>query len=315
LSFGRVLVTGGAGFIGSHLVDELVSRGCGVTVLDNLSTGRIENLGYHLKNDEVNFVNGDVRDEAAVNSALRNVDTVYHLAALTSVPYSVRYPKVTHEANVEGTRNLLEACLRNNVERFVFVSTCAVYGEPKYLPIDEFCPPNPISPYAESKLRAEALCRSFSEKNGLETVVFRPFNIYGPRQRKDQRGGVISRFIDRLREGKPPLIYGDGEQTRDFLYVKDAVEAFVTALTCKEAVGETFNIATGVPTSINQLVHSVIELFSSEGIEPEYVDVREGDIKHSYADIGQARMKLGFKPRTSLKEGLLALVRLGDRHG
>ncbi len=309
MSYNKALVTGGAGFIGSHLVERLVADGLDVTVLDNFSTGRTENLAGLSANRRLHFVRGDIRDKDTTYDAIKDVKAIFHLAAVTSVPFSVEHPKETFEVNVDGTLSLLEACLRAGVERFVYVSSCAVYGEPKYLPIDEDCPLSPVSPYAESKLKAEELCRSFCENYGLETVVLRPFNVYGPRQRNDQYGGVIARFIEFLRFGKPPVIYGDGTQSRDFIYVEDAVEVFTLALNNKNVVGGTFNVASGVPTSIDGLASLLIELFGAEGLKPEYADARKGDIKHSYADVKKAKQHLGFEPRVSLKEGLLTLIR------
>jgi len=308
LNYRRVLVTGGAGFIGSHLVDELVKEDFEVRVLDNLSTGRMENIGEHLGNAGLRFVNGDVRDKRVVKEAVMDVEAVFHLAAITSVPYSVKHPDVAHQVNIDGTRNLLEACVLEGVERFIYISSCAVYGEPEYLPIDEKHPARPISPYAESKLEAEHLCWEFQETYGLKTTVFRLFNVYGQRMRNDQYGGVIARFIERLRLGKPPIIYGDGEQTRDFVNVKDVVNAMILALNKEEAFGGTFNVATGVPTSINRLAQLVIELFGADGVKPQRRKARIGDVRYSYADIQEAKTRLGFEPKISLKEGLLSLV-------
>ena len=307
-SIKNILVTGGAGFIGSHLVERLIADGVDVTVLDNFSTGRTENLASLSANRRLRLVKGDIRDKDTAYDAVKDVKAVFHLAAITSVPFSVEHPKEAFKVNIDGTRSLLEACLRAGVERFVYASSCAVYGEPKYMPIDEVCPLSPVSPYAESKLKAEELCRSFCENYGLETVVLRPFNVYGPRQRNDQYGGVIARFIERLRFGKPPVIYGDGTQSRDFIYVEDAVKAFTLALNNKNAVGGTFNVASGVPTLIDGLANILIELFGAEGLKPEYADARQGDIKHSCADIREAKQHLGFEPRVSLKEGLLTLI-------
>jgi UDP-glucose 4-epimerase len=308
-SFARkVLVTGGAGFIGSHLVDRLLKQGCKVIVLDNLSTGKLENLKGRLGDPGFKFVKGDVRDRRDVEEAVKDVDAVFHLAAITSVPYSVRRPNVTRQVNVEGARNLLEACLRGRVERFIYVSSCAVYGEPEYLPIDEKHPARPISPYAESKLEAERLCREFQETYGLKTTVLRPFNVYGLGMRNDQYGGVIARFIERLRIGKPPIIYGDGEQTRDFIHVEDAVRAMILALESEKAVGRTFNVATGSPTSVNRLAQLIIDLFEAKGIKPKHRKARVGDVKHSYANIQEAKAILGFEPKISLKEGLSTLL-------
>jgi len=308
MSYNRILVTGGAGFIGSHLVDELVKEGFEVTVFDDLSTGRIENIRHHSEKRKIRFIEGDVRRRKDVEEALEGVEVVFHLAAITSVPYSVKHSKVTYEVNVDGTRNLLEACLRSSVERFIYLSTCGVYGEPEYLPVDENHPTNPISPYAEAKLKAEQACMKFQEVYGLKTTVFRPFNVYGSRQRNDWYGGVIANFIERLRRGKPPLIYGDGKQTRDFIYVDDAVRAFMAALNHNDAVGRTFNIATGIPTSINKLAQLLMELFGAEGIKPQHTSPRQGDIKHIYANIEKAKHRLGFEPRVSLSEGLTSLI-------
>ena len=304
----RVLVTGGAGFVGSHLVDGLLGEGFDVVVLDDLSTGRLENVKDHLIEEGFRFIQGDIRDREVLRKALEGVDAVFHLAAITSVPYSVEHPDITFEVNVEGTRSLLESCLDLNVGRFIYVSTCAVYGNPKYLPIDEEHPTEPISPYAESKLEAEGLSLSFYKDYGLDVTVFRPFNVYGPRQRNDQYGGVIARFIERLSSGKPPVIYGDGSQTRDFIYVEDVVRAFIGALNCEHASGRVLNVATGNPTSIKELAYMLMRLFGADEMEPLYRDAREGDIEHSYADISEAKNHLGFVPEVSLKEGLMALI-------
>lgn len=307
LSYSKVLVTGGAGFIGSHLVERLVEEGLDVTVLDNLSTGKIENLGC-LNNGTIRFIKGDIRDRDTVEEALKGVKAALHLAAVSSVPYSVENPQATSDVNVNGTRNLLEASARNCVERFIYVSTCAVYGEPEYLPIDEMHPTRPVSPYAATKLEAEQVCTAFRGAYGLGTVIFRLFNVYGLRMRNDSYAGVIPRFIERLRAGEPPTIYGDGRQTRDFIHEKDVVRALLIALSCKDVEGETFNVATGVPASINQLAHLVIKLFRAEGIRPQHVGDRVGDIRHSYADVKKAKICLGFEARTSLEEGLSTLL-------
>jgi len=304
----RVLVTGGAGFIGSHLVDSLLSKGFDVVVLDDLSTGRFENIKSHLNEESFRFIQGDIRDREVLRKALDGVDAVFHLAAITSVPYSVEHPDITFEVNVGGTRVLLESCLDFNVGRFVYVSTSAVYGDPKYLPIDEDHPTEPISPYGESKLEAEELCLRFYKDYGLDVTVFRLFNVYGLRQRNDQYGGVIARFIECLSSGKPPVIYGDGSQTRDFIYVGDVVKAFIRSLYREGLSGKVLNVATGNPTSIRELAYTLMRLFGAEGMEPLYRDAREGDIEHSYADISEAKNHLGFVPEVSLKEGLLELI-------
>ncbi|MEM3703005.1 MAG: SDR family NAD(P)-dependent oxidoreductase [Candidatus Bathyarchaeia archaeon] len=304
----KVLVAGGAGFIGSHLADRLVKDGFAVVVLDDFSTGKLENIKEHIGRENFSLVKSDVRDEKAVREALNGVEAVFHLAAITSVPFSVKYPRVTREINVKGTENLLEMCLKCDVEKFVYASSCAVYGEPKYLPLDEKHPTWPLSPYAESKLEAEGICRSFGEKYGLRTVVLRFFNVYGLRMRRDQYSGVISRFIERLSVEKPPVIYGDGEQTRDFIYVEDVVEAMMLALNKAEASGGTFNIGSGTPLTINRLAALLMEIMGVNGVKPVHRKARRGDIRHSYAEISLAETVLGFKPQTPIEEGLAKLA-------
>jgi len=312
MNFGRVLVTGGAGFIGSHLVTRLLKEGFGVVVLDNLSTGSLENLELCLENENFRFVKGNIIDKQAVREALKDVEAVFHLAAITSVPYSVEYPDVTREVNVDGTQRLLEECLSTGVERFIYISSCAVYGEPEYLPIDEKHPARPVSPYAESKLEAERLCREFQKAYGLKTTIVRPFNVYGPRMKGSRYGGVIARFIERLRSNKPPIIYGDGTQTRDFVHVWDIINALMLTLNSQKAIGEIFNVASGVATSIGQLAKLVMELSGVDGLKPLYRPARKGDIKHSYADISKAKAKLGYEPKISLKEGIATLFRQAE---
>ncbi|RJS81996.1 SDR family oxidoreductase [Candidatus Bathyarchaeota archaeon] len=308
MKYDRVLVTGGAGFIGSHLVEGLLRCGIEVIVLDDLSVGRTSNLSRCMGSRRLKFVRGDIREREAVKDSLKDVKAVFHLAALTSVPYSVEHPEVTHEVNVEGTKRLLEACLDSMVERFIYVSSCAVYGEPRYLPVDEEHPLAPLSPYAHSKRVAEQVCFEFQETYGLKVTVLRPFNVYGSRQRGGQYGGVVTKFIERLFAGKPPIIYGDGTQTRDFIYVKDAVTAFILTLKSPHAVGKTFNVATGKPTSINRLAQLLADLLNVKNVKPIYAEPRQGDIKHSYADITRIRTCLGFEPQTSLKKGLSTLI-------
>ncbi|MEM2240481.1 MAG: NAD-dependent epimerase/dehydratase family protein [Candidatus Bathyarchaeia archaeon] len=307
MSYGRILVTGGAGFIGSNLVDALVEKDFSVVVLDNFSTGRMENLKHHLGSRGFRLIKGDIRDGLVVKEALKGVEAVFHLAAIVSVPYSIGNPHVTREVNVDGTRRLLESCLEGEVEKIIYTSTCAVYGEAEYLPIDERHPTKPISPYAESKLEAENLCRIFGEKYGFEVVTLRLFNVYGLRVQTNQYGGVIARFIERLKSGKPPVIYGDGRQTRDFVHVSDVVKAMVLALNNGSVAG-TFNIGSGLPTTINDLARLLIDIFGIRGIEPIYQEARSGDIRHSYADIRLAQNVLKFKPSIGLKEGLSNLL-------
>lgn len=304
----RVLVTGGAGFIGSHLVDRLVSEGCRVVVLDDLSSGTLENIRGHLNGRNVRFIEGDVRSLDVMEEAIKDVDLVCHLAAVVSVPYSIREPLLTHEVNVTGTLNLLIASLKHEVERFVYLSTCAVYGEPNYLPIDEAHQTNPVSPYAASKLAAEHYCMAFQQAYGLKTVILRPFNVYGPRQ----NDGVVAQFIQRVKKGSQPIIYGNGGQTRDFVYVWDVVDAIVLALKHDGAVGKIFNLGTGKATTVNELAGLLLRIFGKD-LKPKREEPRIGDVKQSCADIDKAEKELGYKPCFSLEKALRDFVEYEEK--
>ena len=253
----NVLVTGGAGFIGSHLVDKLVSGGVCVKVLDNLSTGSLNNISRHLNSGKVEFIEGDLRDLAILKNAVKGVSQVVHLAAIISVTFSTDNPAVTYDVNTSGTLNLLQASAEAGVKRFVFVSSCAVYGEPVFLPVTESHPTNPISPYADSKLKAEKHCLDFDQKSCLEPVVLRFFNVYGPRQGLNDYSGVITKFLDNIKHCKPLVIYGDGLQTRDFVNVSDVVDSIVASIQSSKAAGEIIHIGTGKPTSINKLTETL----------------------------------------------------------
>lgn len=303
----RVLVTGGAGFIGSHLVDRLVAEGYGVRVLDDLSAGKLENIAGHLRAGRVDFVKGDIRDSAVVAKCLDSVAVVVHLAALTSVTFSVANPDLTFDVNAFGTLNLLRTCVEQAVDKFVFVSSCAVYGDPEFLPVDEGCKANPISPYAESKFLAERYCLRFDKRKLLRSVVLRFFNVYGPRQGLNDYSGVITRFVDRVRKKEPLVVYGDGSQTRDFVSVHDIVEAVLASMRSVAAQGQVFNIGSGKPTSINELAKTILELAGVD-LEIRHEKPRVGDIKDSYADISKAKKVLGYKPRVDLREGLEGLI-------
>ena len=300
----RVLVTGGAGFIGSHLVDALLARGDAVTVIDNLSSGSLDNLKTHTGNPAFRFIQGDIRDAEAVKRALADADAVIHEAAMISVPLSIKDPELAHSVNVEGTLALLKASLTKGIKRFVYASSCAVYGEQAQLPISEDAPPKPLSPYASSKLAAEQNCHTFYELEGLETVCLRYFNVYGPRQTGGEYAGVMIKFLERLRADQPPIIYGDGEQTRDFVHVGDIVGATLLALEREGVAGEVLNIGTGRAASINELCRIFLGAAGKTGIKPVHEAPRAGDIKRSRADIKKAMKLLGFKPKISLEEGV-----------
>jgi len=304
----KILITGGAGFIGSHLVDYLLKIGYETVVLDNFSYGKIENIRQYMNNQSFHLIKGDVRSSEDVKEALKGVDAVYHLAAIVNIPLSIENPLLVDEVNVEGTLNLLGACVKHDIRRFVYVSTCAVYGEARYLPIDEEHPTNPLSPYGASKLAAEHYCKVFHQIHGLQTVCLRFFNVYGPRQPSGPYGGVITTFLESLRKEEPLVIYGNGNQTRDFLYIADAVKVCELALYCKNCSGKTFSVGTGTQTSINELARVLIKLLDKPKAKVIHADERRGDIVESYADISRVKKELGFKPKFSIHEGLEKLV-------
>ena len=309
LDFSEILVTGGAGFIGSHIVDRLLDEGFKVRVLDNLSTGDITNLAQHQNKKSFQFIEGDIRNFHLVKRAVECVDAVFHEAALVSVTRSVENPLLSNEINITGTVNLLKACVDAQVKRFIYASSCAVYGDTETLPNHENLAPKPLSPYAVEKLAAEKYAKVFHNVYGLETVSLRYFNVYGPRQKCGPYSGVISIFINRLLENKPPIICGDGEQTRDFINVKDVVEANMLALSKRKAVGEVFNISTGEATTINKLTETIQKIMDKTSLKPVHAEPRPGDIKHSYGDISKARRNLEYEPKVQLEKGLSELVK------
>jgi UDP-glucose 4-epimerase len=299
----RVLVTGGAGFIGSHLVKALVKAGHQVRVLDNLSTGSVENLADVL--DAIEFVRGDVSDYGAVESAVRGVDAVVHLAALIDVAESVEKPDLYFGVNVRGTYNVAKAS--RNINTFVFASSSAVYGEPIRVLIPEDHPLMPKSPYAASKISGEAFVQAFANQYGFRPVILRLFNVYGPKQSRAY-AGVIIEFIRRVSRGEPPIIFSDGEQTRDFIHVGDVVEAIMLSLR-NERVRGVFNIGSGEGVTINHLARLILKLMGREDLKPIYAPPRPGDIRHSIADISRARKELGFKPKVGLEAGIKELIK------
>ncbi|MCB2145708.1 MAG: SDR family oxidoreductase [Deltaproteobacteria bacterium] len=299
----HALVTGGAGFIGSHLVDELVAGGCRVTVLDNLSTGHRHNID-HL-GDRIDFVEGDIRDEGLLNRVVKGCEVVFHQAAVVSVSQSVQDPSHACEVNDLGTVRVLDASRRNGVRRVVMASSSAVYGDDPRMPKTEDMAPMPLSPYAVQKLTGEFYASVFGGLYGLETVCLRYFNVFGPRQDPSSPySGVISIFMNRAAAGEAPTIYGDGGQSRDFIYVKDVVRANVLAATEAEAVGQVFNVGTGACIRILDLWKLIGEL-SSVIIDPVFGPPRAGDIRESVSDIDRIRRSLGFRPRVGLRQGLI----------
>jgi nucleoside-diphosphate-sugar epimerase len=309
LDFSEILVTGGAGFIGSHIVDRLLKEGFKVRLLDNLSTGDTTNLAPHKNKKSFQFIEGDIRNFDLVKKTVKGVDAVIHEAALVSVTRSIENPLLSHEINVTGTVNLLKACVDAHIKRFIYASSCAVYGDTETLPNHEKLAPKPLSPYAADKLAAEKYAKIFHNGYGIETASLRYFNVYGPRQKHGPYSGVISNIINCLLENKPPIIYGDGEQTRDFINVKDVVEANMLALSKREAVGEVFNISTGEAITINKLTETIQKIMDKTSLKPVHAEPRPGDIRHSYGDITKARKKLEYEPRVQLEKGLSELVK------
>ncbi len=294
----RVLVTGGAGFIGSHLVRALISKGFKVRVVDDLSRGSLRSLDPFL--DSIEFVRGDVRDGYLVSGLVRGVDVVVHLAALVDALESMGNPGLYNEVNVGGTLNVCMAS--RNVKVLVYASSAAVYGEPLELPVREDHPLNPVNPYGASKVAGEAYVKAYSNVYGYKPVILRIFNVYGPGQTKSY-AGVIEEFKRRIRRGQPLAIYGDGLQTRDFIHVFDVVEAIVKAIEVEEARG-VYNIGSGRAITIRELAELMASIAGRRDLEIHYAEPRSGDIRRSQADISKAVRELRFKPRITLEEGL-----------
>jgi len=300
------LVTGGGGFIGANLVQALLARGEQVRVLDNFSTGRRENLVVF--ENKVELIEGDIRDLATVERAVERVDYVLHQAALGSVPRSVQDPITSNEVNVNGTLNLLWAAKKAGVKRFVTASSSSIYGNTPQLPKEESMLPNPISPYAVSKLACERYTLSFNAVYGLPTVALRYFNVFGPQQDPtSQYAAVIPRFIMAIKKGHAPLVYGDGEQSRDFTYIDNVVQANLLACAAPEAPGHAMNIACGDRYTLNTLVQLLAEIMGKD-VRPVYETERAGDVKHSLASIDRAKRILGFSPAVNFREGLKRTV-------
>jgi UDP-glucose 4-epimerase len=301
------LVTGGAGFIGSHIVDELVRRGERVRVLDNFSTGRPDNLRAAI--GAIELIEGDIREWETVRRAVEGVDYVLHQAAIVSVPQSMNDPITTHAVNVDGALNLLLAARQFNVKRVVLASSCAVYGDNDDLPLKECSITHPLSPYAASKLAGEVYGQTLYRAYGLPTVCLRYFNVYGPRQNPDgDYAAVIPKFARRFAAGQAPIVYGDGLQTRDFVHVDDVVRANLLACERAEAIGQVFNIASGRSVSLLELIEGFNQLTGAR-LAPQHEAPRDGDIKHSCGDGEAIAATLGFKPAVSLLEGLKTVLR------
>jgi len=300
---GIALVTGGAGFIGSHLAAALVELGARVRVIDDLSTGHRENLEEI--GGDLDFMQASMTDEAALARALEDVELVFHEAAIPSVPRSIENPRDTHRACVEATFSLLATAREKRVRRVVYAASSSAYGDQPTLPKQEEMLPDPLSPYAVAKLVGEYYAQVFSRVYGLETISLRYFNVFGPRQDpSSQYSGVVSRFISDLLSGTRPVIYGDGEQSRDFTYIANVVEANMRAAETQTGIGQVINNCHGQRVTLNQLLEEVKSLTGKGGVTADYQPARSGDVRHSLADITRARELLGFEPRVELRAGL-----------
>src|SRR2546426_1784501 len=300
---GIALVTGGAGFIGSHIAAALVGQGARVRIIDDLSTGHRENIGEI--GGQVDFVQASLLDGRKLVSALEDVELVFHEAAIPSVPRSVEKPVETHEASINATFSLLLAARDKRVRRVIYAASSSAYGDQAESPKREDMRPDPLSPYAVAKLVGEYYCQVFSRVYELETVSLRYFNVFGPRQDpSSQYSGVVSRFISKLLSDEKPIIYGDGEQSRDFTYVDNVVEANVRAAETEKGVGQVINIANGRSVTLNELLNELKTLTGNTDVQAEYHEPRTGDVRHSLADISRAHEFLNFEPRVGLPEGL-----------
>ncbi len=301
----KVIITGGAGFIGSHLAEELVKRGYYVVILDNLSTGKRENITELLKNGNVEFIQGSITDLSLLQPMFRGVQYVFHQAALGSVPRSVANPLASHETNITGTLNVLLAARDNKVKKVILASSSSVYGDTPTLPKKEDMPPHPLSPYAVTKLSGEYYSQVFQEVYQLPTVCLRYFNVYGPRQDPNsQYAAVIPNFIKKANNSESPVIFGNGEQTRDFTFVKDVVAANILA--AESEICGLFNISRGESVTINQIAKLISDLVENR-VKPIYQKPRPGDVLHSLADVSRAR-SFGYKSQYTLDMGLAETI-------
>ncbi|MDQ0339004.1 UDP-glucose 4-epimerase [Caldalkalibacillus uzonensis] len=300
------LVTGGAGFIGSHIVHALVQRGKRVRVLDDLSTGHKHNLQDVLS--DIELIKGDLTDARTVNKAVQGVDVIFHQGAVPSVPKSIKNPLLSNDVNVSGTVQLLHAAVNNGVGRVIYAASSSVYGNSNVLPKREDMPANPLSPYAVSKYAGELYCKVFHDVYGLETISLRYFNVFGPKQDpQSEYAAVIPKFIQTMIRNGSPTIFGDGTQSRDFTYIDNVVLANLLASQAPRLRGETVNIGCGESTTLNHLVHMINTILNKQ-ITPRYAEERQGDVKHSLADYQHAYQIIGYQPIISVEEGLKRTV-------
>ncbi|MBN2478080.1 SDR family oxidoreductase [Candidatus Micrarchaeota archaeon] len=298
----KYLVTGGAGFIGSHIAERLLKDGHEVRILDDFSTGKKENI-EHLKG-KIEVIIGDVSDKNTAWDATKEMDYVFHEAAFTSVQESIKNPGKCWRINITGTQHILNGAVKYGVKRVVLASSAAIYGASMNLPKKEDMEPNAISPYGNSKIMNEISAKKYMKEEGLDTVCLRYFNVFGPRQdHSSEYSGVISKFVDLMMHGERPVVYGDGKQTRDFVYVGDVVEANMLAMKENKAAGLSFNVATGKQVSLLHLIELINEILGTD-LKPQFENAKQGDIKFSYADITKAKELLGFEANVGIREGL-----------
>ncbi len=305
-SMKRILVTGGLGFIGSNLVDRLISID-EVAVLDDLSSGRMSNVSQHLENPKFRFVKGSVLNPGMIDEAIEGASAVVHLAAVVSVALSIEKPILVQRVNGEGTLNVLESCVKHSVQKFVFVSSAAVYGDDLTPPFREDCRLNPPNLYGATKEAGEAYVKAYAETHNLKTVILRLMNVYGPRRSPGPYAGVITKFAEAISLGKPLTVYGDGEQTRDFVHVSDAIEATASALHKDQAIGQTFNIGTGKPTTVSKLAEIFSHLTES-GSQITHMPARQGEVRASWSNIEKAKEVLEYQPKVSLENGIKSFM-------
>jgi UDP-glucose 4-epimerase len=312
----KIMITGGAGFIGSHLCDKYTGEDHTVICLDNFMSGNLVNVRHLLNNRNFKLIKGDVRDYDLLEKIMRDVDVVFHLAAQIHVDRSYIEPKLTYDVNVMGTQNILEVARLHDVSRIIYASTSEVYGSAQYYPIDEKHPLNAPHPYGASKIAADRMCYAYIQTYGMNISIVRLFNIYGPRQRDVGYGGVISIFTRRILNNMPPIIYGDGSQTRDYTYVNDAVSAYDSVLKQKEPIGEPLNFGSGREETIIDLANMIIKYSGKKGeIKPVHIEPRIGEVQRLIADPGRAKKLLGWEPVTKLETGLEKFVKWYKDYG
>ena len=304
----KLLVTGGAGFIGSHLVDNLLKEGCSVSVIDNLSNGKTVNIEHNLSNSKFNFYKGDITSKSDVAEVMKGIDFVFHLACL-GVRHSIKHPYENHKVNAEGTLLILEEALKCKVERFVYCSSSEIYGTAEFVPMTESHPAHPCTVYGAGKLAGEAYARAYHKTYGLDTVIIRPFNTFGPRSHHEgDAGEIIPKSIVRAMNGKPLLVYGDGSQTRDFTYVEDTAKGLIAAAKCDEIIGKTLNIGSNFEISVKELAEKIKSIVANPEVEIKLTKSRPGDVLRLFADSSQFEKYTKWKSEIPFDDGLQKTV-------